>query len=73
MGQRVSTERWSLPSNIGNFVTMRHENKAGSPYRRFMPPMAGTQQDIDDVTNLLNAQVNPPVQGVKKQLLTAQK
>ncbi|MGD0631877.1 MAG: hypothetical protein ABR987_21300 [Terracidiphilus sp.] len=52
---------------------MRHENKAGSPYRRFMPPMAGTQQDIDDVTNLLNAQVNPPVQGVKKQLLTAQK
>ena len=52
---------------------MLHENKADSPYRRFMPPMAGTQQDVDDLTNFLNAQVNPPGPGAKKPLLTAQK
>jgi hypothetical protein len=38
-----------------------------------MPPMAGTQQDIDDLTNFLNAQVNPPAAGARKPLLTAHK
>jgi cytochrome bd-type quinol oxidase subunit 1 len=56
--------------NIGNFITMLHENKPDSPYTRFMPPMVGTKQDIDDLTGYLNAQVNPP--GTKP-LLTAQK
>jgi mono/diheme cytochrome c family protein len=59
-------------ANIASFVTMLHEYKPDSPYRRFMPPMAGTQQDIDDLTNFLNAQVNPPAAG-KKPLLSAQK
>ena len=45
--------------NIRNFVMMLHENKADSPYRKFMPPMAGTQQDVDDLADFLNAQVNP--------------
>ena len=40
---------------------MLHEYKADSPYRRFMPPMVGTKQDVDDLTDYLNAQVNPPV------------
>ena len=46
-------------ANIRNFVMMLHENKADSPYRKFMPPMAGTQQDVDDLADFLNAQVNP--------------
>jgi cytochrome bd-type quinol oxidase subunit 1 len=46
-------------TNIQNFVTMLHEYKADSPYRKFMPPMVGTQQDIVDLTDYLNAQVNP--------------
>jgi len=57
-------------ANIRNFIVMLHENKADSPYRKFMPPMSGTQQDVDDLTNFLNAQVNPPAQ---KPVLTAQK
>ncbi|MGD0095209.1 MAG: cytochrome ubiquinol oxidase subunit I [Terracidiphilus sp.] len=58
-------------ANIGNFITMLHDYKPDSPYTRFMPPMAGTRQDIDDLTNYLNAQVNPPVQ--QKFVQTAQR
>jgi cytochrome bd-type quinol oxidase subunit 1 len=56
-------------ANIGNFIVMLHEYKADSPYRRFMPPMVGTKQDVDDLTDFLNAQVNPQA---AKPLLTAQ-
>ncbi len=59
--------------NIGNFLTMLHEYKPDSPYRRFMPPMVGTKQDVDDLTNFLNAQVNPPAPVAKKPVMTAQK
>jgi hypothetical protein len=52
-------------ANIGSFITMLHEYKADSPYRHYMPPMVGTKQDVDDLTDFLNYQVNPP--------LTAQK
>ncbi|MGB7984868.1 MAG: cytochrome ubiquinol oxidase subunit I [Terracidiphilus sp.] len=45
-------------ANIGNFITMLHEYKADSPYRHYMPPMVGTKQDIDDLTDFLNVQVN---------------
>jgi len=58
--------------NIRNFVVMLHENKADSPYRKFMPPMVGTEQDVNDLADFLNAQVNPPV-SAQKQLLTARK
>jgi cytochrome bd-type quinol oxidase subunit 1 len=57
-------------AGINNFIIMLHENKPDSPYRRFMPPMAGTQQDVNDLTDFLNAQVNPPV---NKPVLTAKK
>jgi cytochrome c553 len=57
-------------ANIGSFIAMLHDYKADSPYRRFMPPMVGTKQDVDDLTNYLNAQVNPPTPG---KVLTAQK
>ncbi|MDR3723227.1 MAG: cytochrome ubiquinol oxidase subunit I [Terracidiphilus sp.] len=44
--------------NIRNFVTMLHEYKADSPYRKFMPPMTGTQQDVNDLADYLNYQIN---------------
>ncbi len=59
-------------ANIGNFIAMLHDYKPDSPYRRFMPPMVGTKQDVDDLTDFLNAQVNPPAP-VKRPVLTAMK
>jgi len=55
--------------SIGNMISMLHDHKPDSPYSRFMPPMAGTKQDIDDLTGYLNFQVNPP----QKPVQTAQK
>ena len=46
-------------ANIHNFVVMLHDYKPDMPYRKFMPPMAGTVQDVDDLADYLNAQVNP--------------
>ena len=46
-------------TGILNFVQMLHDYKPDSPYRRFMPPMTGTKQDIDDLTDYLNTKVNP--------------
>src|ERR1039457_1347205 len=59
-------------ANIGNLITMLHEDKVDSPYHRFMPPMVGTKQDIVDLTDFLNAHVNPPAPSAKP-ALTAQK
>ena len=44
--------------NIHNFVTLLHEYKPDSPYRKFMPPMTGTQQDVNDLADYLNYQIN---------------
>ena len=60
-------------NSIHNIVVMLHENKPDSPYRRFMPPMAGTDQDVSDLTNYLNAQVNPPAPASSKPVQTAHK
>ncbi len=60
-------------ANIGSFVTMLHEYKPDMPYRRFMPPMVGTQQDVNDLTYFLNAKVNPPVTNRQAPIQTAQK
>ena len=60
-------------ANIESFITMLHEYKPDSPYHRFMPPMVGTKQDVEDLSNFLNAQVNPPAPAGTKPLLTAQK
>jgi len=60
-------------ANIGNFINMLHENQTYSPYRRFMPPMVGSKQDVEDLANFLNAQVNPSAPGAQKAVLTAQK
>jgi len=34
-------------ANIRSFISMLHDYKPDSPYRRFMPPMVGTKQDIE--------------------------
>jgi cytochrome bd-type quinol oxidase subunit 1 len=60
-------------ANIGSFITMLHEYKPDMPYRRFMPPMVGTQQDVNDLTDYLNAKVNPPASSGQKTVQTAQK
>jgi cytochrome bd-type quinol oxidase subunit 1 len=60
-------------ANIESFVTMLHDYKPDMTYRRFMPPMAGTEQDIDDLTDYLNAKVNPPAATTQANVQTAQK
>jgi hypothetical protein len=35
--------------------------------------MVGSQQDVEDLANFLNAQVNPSAVGAQKSVLTAQK
>jgi cytochrome bd ubiquinol oxidase subunit I len=60
-------------ANIESFITMLHEYKPDSPYHHFMPPMVGTKQDVEDLTNFLNAQVNPPATSGQKPVQTAQK
>jgi cytochrome bd-type quinol oxidase subunit 1 len=52
-------------ANISSFITMLHDYKPDSPYRRYMPPMVGTKQDIDDLADFLNAHVNPPQKPVQ--------
>jgi cytochrome bd ubiquinol oxidase subunit I len=60
-------------AGIHNFLVMLHDHKPDSPYRRFMPPLAGTGQDIDDLTDFLNAKVNPPAPSAQKPVFTARK
>jgi cytochrome c553 len=60
-------------ANIGSFVTMLHDYKPDMPYRRFMPPMVGTQQDVNDLTDFLNVKVNPPATSGQQTVQTAQK
>jgi mono/diheme cytochrome c family protein len=60
-------------ANIESFITMLHEYKPDSPYHHFMPPMVGTKQDVEDLTDFLNAHVNPPAASGQKPVQTAQK
>jgi hypothetical protein len=48
-------------SGIGNMVKMLHEDKADSPYRLYMPPIAGTPAELDALSSYLNELVNQPV------------
>jgi len=60
-------------ANIESFITMLHEYKPDSPYHRFMPPMVGTKQDVEDLTDFLNTKVNPPAPSGQKTVQTAQR
>ena len=58
-------------ANIESFITMLHEYKPDMQYRRFMPPMVGTGQDVNDLADYLNAKVNPPAANRQGTVLTA--
>jgi cytochrome bd-type quinol oxidase subunit 1 len=60
-------------ANIASFITMLHDYKPDSPYRKFMPPMVGTQQDIGDLAGYLDFHVNPPQPAAQKPVQSAQK
>jgi cytochrome d ubiquinol oxidase subunit I len=60
-------------ANIASFITMLHDYKPDSPYRKFMPPMVGTKQDIDDLDGYLDFHVNPPQPVAQKPVQAAQK
>jgi cytochrome bd-type quinol oxidase subunit 1 len=60
-------------ANITSFIVMLHDYKPDSPYRRFMPPMVGSKQDIDDLADYLNYQVNGPAPAATKLAMATQK
>jgi mono/diheme cytochrome c family protein len=43
---------------IGNILTILHEHRADSPYRRFMPPLVGTPQEIEALRIYLDSLAN---------------
>lgn len=44
--------------SISNMLAVLHEAPASSPYRNFMPPLAGTPQEIDALGDYLNSLIN---------------
>jgi mono/diheme cytochrome c family protein len=49
--------------SVGSFLTMLHEYKPDLTYRRFMPPLTGTPEEIDALGDYLYAQANPSANG----------
>jgi mono/diheme cytochrome c family protein len=45
--------------SVGSLLTMLHEYKPETSYRRFMPPLTGTPQEIEALGDYLYAQSNP--------------
>lgn len=60
-------------ASIGNFLDMLHEYKADSPYRRFMPPLTGTPEEVKALGDYLDTQVNPAPAKPANKMLTAQR
>jgi cytochrome bd-type quinol oxidase subunit 1 len=58
-------------ANVSSLLTMLHENKADSPYRKFMPPLTGTKEEIDALGDYLYYQEATANGG--QQVLTAKK
>jgi mono/diheme cytochrome c family protein len=48
------------PAAIGNLLNMLHEYKPDSPYRRFMPPLVGTREEVQMLQHYLATQVGAP-------------
>ena len=46
--------------SIGNLLTMLHEAKDDSPYKKFMPQLAGTPAEIDALGDYLASLVPMP-------------
>jgi hypothetical protein len=40
-------------NSIMNMLKTLHENKEDSPYRAFMPPLVGTQREVDALADYL--------------------
>jgi cytochrome d ubiquinol oxidase subunit I len=59
--------------SIGNLLTMLHEYKQDTSYRKFMPPLTGTPEEIDALRDYLYAQSSPGAQMVGAPVLKAQK
>jgi cytochrome bd ubiquinol oxidase subunit I len=47
-------------NGIANLMKMLHDYKPDSPYRRFMPPLSGTDEEVSLLVNYLNWEENPP-------------
>jgi len=45
---------------IGNVVKMLHDYGQESPYKKYMPPLVGTNGEMTAVVEYLNSIVNPP-------------
>jgi mono/diheme cytochrome c family protein len=46
--------------SIDNILKMLHENEESSPYRAFMPPLVGTEPEIDALGAYLTALIGSP-------------
>jgi cytochrome bd-type quinol oxidase subunit 1 len=45
--------------SVGSVLTMLHEYKPDTTYRKFMPPLTGTPEEINALRDYLYAQANP--------------
>jgi mono/diheme cytochrome c family protein len=59
--------------SIGSLLTMLHEYKLDTTYRKFMPPLTGKPEEIQALGDYLYAQSNSVVQHAPAPLLKAQK
>ena len=44
--------------SVANLVNVLHTYSEDSPYRAFMPPLVGTQAEIEDLTDYLTTQAS---------------
>jgi len=56
---------------IGNLLQTLHEDKADSPYRRFMPPLVGTPDEIASLGDYLYASFVPATPGSEQKAAPA--
>jgi mono/diheme cytochrome c family protein len=59
--------------SIGNLLTMLHEYKQDTSYRKFMPPLTGTPKEMDALGDYLYAQASPGAATVAAPMLKAAK
>lgn len=60
-------------ASIGSLLDMLHDYKPDSTYRRFMPPLTGTPDEIRDLGDYLYAQSIGPMPAAQGTKLTAQR
>jgi cytochrome d ubiquinol oxidase subunit I len=57
---------------IGNMLQILHAYAEDSPYRAYMPPLAGTAEEVNALGDYLALLVAPPEEGEKEALATKQ-